>query len=226
MAGFGERPALQGQEDGATRRVERGAVHVVAGHAVLEAAGIPQGLEAEAIGERPEMPGEAQRAYPAGIVREERGGEAGEEPGIERGVVGDHDVGPEGAYRGGQGGEGLGQAGLALHVLRREVMHGGGGGWDVPPGIDQAGMEGLAGVEVAGGRVDDADAGGGDLDDAMLAGIEAGGFDVDGDGADGRHGVFLSGWRPGGTGRSGVCVRGTFLAGGGGNFCRPSSTFF
>ena len=71
---------------------------------------------------------------PSGIVRGERCAKIRQESGVETGVMRDQHIGTEGADRGGQGGEDLGQAGLARDVLRGEVMHGGGGGRDVALG--------------------------------------------------------------------------------------------
>ena len=151
------------------------------------------------------MLGEAQRAHPAGIVRDERGGEAGEEPDIEGGVVGDHNVGSEGAYRGDQGGRWPRAAGLALHVRCREVMHGGGGGRDIPPGIDQAGMEGwqaskwpVAGstMQMPAAAISTTPCWLGSRPVVSTSMVTA---------RDGGHGGTPFGLRPGGTGRSGWC---------------------
>ena len=226
MAGVGERAALERQEHGAAGGIERRAVDVAARNGVLELAGVAQVLEAEAMGERPEVLGEAHRARPAGIVRGERCAKIRQESGVETGVMRDQHIGTEGADRGGQGGEDLGQAGLARDVLRGEVMHGGGGGRDVALGVDEAGVQGLPGVLAPGGRVDDADADGGNVDDAMLAGVEAGGFDVNGDGANGGHGGILSGggWSRTGTGgAAGWCSGGcSWREGGGGRLSSPA----
>ena len=156
------------------------------GDLVLEAAGVAQHLQAEAVDEGPEVLGEALRTHPAGIVRGELGGEAGEEPGVEGGVVRNEYGGLEVAHGRPEGAEGLGQAGLALHILRRQVMHGGGGRGDVAFRVDQAGEQRPAGVGPAGGGVD-AEADGGEFDDGVVGGVETGGFDIEGEGVKGWH---------------------------------------
>ena len=117
VAGVGQGPALDGQEGGDARGVVPRAVRVAVRKGVSEPAGVAQGLEAEPAGPaRPQMPGKTKGACPAGILRREGAGEVRQEPDLEPGVVGDQDMRLEGADRGGQGGEGLGQAGLARDV--------------------------------------------------------------------------------------------------------------
>ena len=188
--GIGEGAAGVGEQHRAAGGVERRPVDVVPGDLVLEAAGVAQHLQAEAVDEGPEVLGEALCAHPAGIVGGEFGGEAGEEPGIERGVVRDEHGGLEVAHGRPEGVEGLGQAGLARDVLRHQVMHGGGGRGDVAFRVDQAGEERPAGVGPAGGGVD-AEADGGEFDDGVPGGVEAGGFDIDGESMKGWHGRSL-----------------------------------
>ena len=138
VAGFGQDVALRDQQDGAGRGVERRPVAIVAGHVVLEAAGAAERLQAEVAGRGPEVLGEAERAGPPDIVRGEGAGEAGQERGLELGMVRDRQLGLEVADRRLQVDVGLGEPGLPLRVGVRAVMPGGAGA-----GMARGGSTGL-----------------------------------------------------------------------------------